>query len=47
MLAAWTTAGVAFFCKQASAPRPGQDSELDGEVIHQFPVPRRVVAAEF
>jgi hypothetical protein len=27
----YAVAGVAFFDKQASAPRPGQDSELDGE----------------
>jgi hypothetical protein len=29
---------VAFFYKQRSARRPGQDAELDGVVIHQFPV---------
>lgn len=34
------SAGVPFFFKQSSGPKPGQGVELDGEIIHEFPVPR-------
>ena len=33
-------AGVAFFYKQSSAHRTEMGTTLDGETIHQFPVPR-------
>ncbi|HKI18217.1 MAG TPA: phage Gp37/Gp68 family protein [Isosphaeraceae bacterium] len=36
-------AGVPFFFKQGSGPRPGMHAELDGEVIQEFPrAPRGV-----
>ena len=34
-------AGVPFFFKQSSGPRPGTGIELDGEVIQEFPVLQR------
>lgn len=35
---------IAFWHKQSSAFRPGQGVELDGELIHELPVPRQGTA---
>ena len=37
-------AGVAFFFKQSAAFKPGTGTELDGEIIREFPVPRQTAA---
>jgi hypothetical protein len=36
---------VAFFHKQSSAIRTEMGIELDGEIVREFPVPRRVPQA--